>query len=116
MRRSELLIESLMQRQMTRQGPIYLYKKPVGPPATSDEKLSKFLWDTAQRFDLSPIIHGDQQQARWVAQDFVAFLKKRAAQERIPFEEVRKRMKTIGPHMRRSVATFYTYLDAKVRS
>lgn len=116
MRRSPLLLEALIKKTMTRQGPIYSFRKPAGPPAHDDIRTIKFIWDATQRFDLTPIIQGDQQQARWAAQDYIEHLKRRARAEGIPFEKVRERIKRIGPHMRRSLATFYTYLDGRART
>lgn len=115
MQRRQLLVEFVTKRQMTRQGPIYNYKKPVGPP-TGDARIIKFIWDATQTFDLTPIMQGDQQQSRWAAQDYVKHLKKAAAKAGIPFQQVLKRLKTMGPHMRRGLLSFHTYLDARARS
>jgi hypothetical protein len=59
---------------------------------------------------------GDQQQARQVAEDYFAHLKKSADQQRIPFEDLKKRLKEISPHLKRGLLTFFTYFDGKLKA
>jgi len=114
--RQTLLLETLLKRQITRPGPVYLYRKPQGPPLASKEKLDRTLWAITQGFDFGPLMTGDQQQARQVAQEYLSYLRKRAAQHKVPYSELRRRLKEISPHMRRGLMTFYTYFDAKVKT
>ena len=116
--RSPLLVETLVSKQITRPGPIYLYRRPTGPKATTIgmEKLNRFLHRAAQHFDLGPVLNGDQQQARQVATDYYNHIMREAKQAKIPEEEIKKRLKDISPHLKRSLMTFFTYFDAKLKT
>ena len=114
--RRPLLIETLVSRQITRPGPVYMYRKPGGPPQPTDKKLDRTLWNITQSFDFSPLMNGDQQQARQVAQDFLSFLKKRSSQDGLEYRGIVDRLKKISPHIRRSMLTFHSYLDAQIKT
>jgi hypothetical protein len=113
--RQQLLVETLVKRQMTRQGEIYMFRKPMGPPP-GDLKIDKFLHRIAQLFDFGPLFNGDQQQARQVARDYIGHLKKHAAREKIPWGKVSGRLRRSSPHLRNGLLTFFVYYDARIKS
>lgn len=113
--RRALLVETLVRRQITRTGQTYLYRKPTGPRPTSEE-MNRFLHKAAQEFDFGPLMTGDQQQARQLATDYFEFLKKSAKNAGIAEDDLVARLKQISPHLQAGFRTFYTYLDAKVKT
>ncbi len=116
MDREPLLIETLLQRRISRSGNVYSFRPTVGPPAVSSQKIDKFLHSANQRFDISPILKGDQQQAKQVALDYLTFIKHEAADAGLQEEEVMKRLQGSMSHLKRSLLTFYSYLDARVKA
>lgn len=116
MNRTPLLLETLVTRRITRPGPIYLYRRPAGPRPPKKESINRFLHRAAQHFDFGPIMTGDQQQARQVAGDYYQHLKQAAKESGISEKEIKDRLKEISPHLRRSLNTFFTYLDAKIKT
>ena len=115
MEREPLLIETLLQRRISRSGNVYSFRPTVGPPAVGGQKIDKFLHDANQRFDISPILKGDQQQAKQVALDYFSFIKREAASAGLKEDEVMKRLQGSMSHLKRSLLTFYSYLDARVK-
>jgi len=111
-----LLVETLITRRMTRQGQIYMFRKPQGPPVTDDRHLDQWLHKATQSFDFSPIFSGDQQQARIVAQDYLQHLKKEASRERLEWGPLARRLKQVSPHLRRGFSTFFAFYDGSLRS
>jgi hypothetical protein len=118
MKRTPLLIETLVTKQITRPGPIYMYRRPMGPrpPTLKGEKLNRFLHKVGQHFDFAPLMNGDQQQARQIAGDYYKHVLASARQEGISEEEIKRRLKDISPHLRRGLMTFFTYFDAKLKT
>lgn len=110
------LLETLVTKQITRTGGVYLFRPTVGPPAVSNQKIDRFLHDANQRFDLGPILKGDQQQSRQIALDYLRFIKSEANRLKIPKKETMARLRNSLPHIRRSLLTFFTYLDAQVKT
>lgn len=110
------LLETLVTKQITRTGGVYLFRPTVGPPAVSSQKIDRFLHDVNQRFDLGPILKGDQQQSRQLAFDYMRFVKSEAERLKVPKEETMKRLRNSLPHIKRSLLTFFTYLDALVKT
>lgn len=107
-------MESLITRRMTRQGNIYMFRRPTGAPP--NETMDRWLHKATQTFDFTPLFNGDQQQARWVAQDFLKHLKTEAADDGMDWEEVRSRLRQASPYLRRGLMTFFVYYDGRVRS
>jgi len=99
---------------MTRQGPIYMYKRTAGPPPNDD--LDRWIHKATQAFDLTPVMSGDQQQARWVAQDYFNYLKTQARRDGMDWKTIVARLKQVAPFLRRSLASFFTYYDAQARN
>ena len=116
MERSRLLIETLVAQKITRTGQTYLYRRPTGPRPASREAINRFLHKAAQHFDFGPLMTGDQQQARQVATDYFQHLKREARSKRVPEEELIERLKQTSSHLRRSLLTFFTYLDAQIKT
>ena len=116
MKRQPLLIETLLKRRISRAGGVYSYRPSVGPPAVSDQRIDKFLHAANQQYDMGPILKGDLQQAKQIALDYLNYIKEQSSKAKLPEDEVLSRLKESMPHIRRSLLTFYTYLDAKVKS
>lgn len=114
MRRQPLLLETLITRRMTRQGNIYMFRRPAGPPP--NETLDRWIHKATQTFDFTPVFNGDQQQARWVAQDFLKHLEQEAKRDGMDWSAVRTRLRQTSPYLRRGLQTFFVYYDGKVRS
>jgi len=114
MKRQPLLIE-MLTRRISRSGNVYMYRPTVGPPAVSNQKIDLFLHKANQRFDLSPILKGDQQQAKQVALDYHSFIMGEAERGGFSKDEVTARLRESLPHLKRSLLTFYTYLDANAK-
>ena len=113
MKRRPLLLETMVSRRMTRQGEIYTYRRPAGPPP--NEAVDRWLHKTAQVFDFTPLFNGDQQQARWVAQDYIKHLRDQANRDGMDWDEVKERLRQAGPHVRRALNTFFVYYDSQVK-
>lgn len=116
MDREPLLIETLLSRRISRSGDVYSFRPTVGPPAVGNQKIDKFLHRANQRFDISPVLKGDQQQAKQTALDYFKFIKNEADKAKLPEKEVMGRLKGSMPHLKRSMLTFYSYLDARVKA
>ena len=116
MERQPLLIETLLSRRISRAGSVFAYRPTVGPPAVHDQKIDKFLHYANQQYDMGPILKGDQQQARTIALDYLNYIKQQAKKANLPEDAVMRRLKESMPHIKRSLLTFYTYLDAKVKT
>lgn len=114
--RARLLSENLIARRMTRQGEIFMYRRPQGPPSGSNEAVDRWLHQVTQSFDFSPLFNGDQQQARGVAQRYLEHLKQEARRDRMKWPEIAARLKQISPHLRRGFQTFFAFYDAALRS
>jgi len=114
--RQTLLVETLVTRTITRRGPVFMYRRPQGPPVTSDDSIDRWLHKTTQAFDFSPMFNGDQYQSRIVAERYLAHLKKESAREGMDWGEVASRLKQISPHLRRGFQTFFSFFDASVRT
>jgi hypothetical protein len=99
---------------MTRQGNIYMFRRPAGPPP--DEEIDRWLHKATQVFDFTPLFNGDQQQARWVAQDYLRHLQQEAKRDGMDWGDVRARLRQASPYLRRSLVTFFTYYDGRIRS
>lgn len=112
--RQALLCESLIARRMTRQGTIYMFRRPTGPPP--NEKLDRWIHKATQIFDFTPLFNGDQQQARWIAQDFLQHMRQEAKRDRMDWSEVRERLRQSSPYLRRGLNTFFAFYDGKIRS
>lgn len=114
--RRPLLVEQLIKRRMTRQGNIYMFRRSAGLPATEDKHLDEWIHKATQSFDFTPLVLGDQQHARWVAQDYLKHLKTEANRDGMDWKELAGRLKKISPFVRRAFQVFWTYHDAQVRS
>ena len=101
---------------MTRQGQIYLYRRPSGPAVPADEKIDRWLHQTTQGFDFTPLFNGDQLQARELADHYIRYLKQEARRAKIEWPEVQKRLQQVNPHLRRGFQTFASYFDARVKT
>jgi hypothetical protein len=107
-------MEALIRRRMTRQGEIYMFRRPTGPPP--NETTDRWIHKATQLFDFTPLFNGDQQQARWVAQDYLKHLKTEANRDGTDWDTVRDRLRQASPYLRRSLQTFFVYYDGKLRS
>ena len=116
MKRKPLLLETLVTKKITRTGDTYLYRRPTGPRPASREQINRVLHKANQHFDFGPLMTGDQQQARQVALDYFRYLKGEAKTQGVSDAELIDRLKQTSPHLRRSLLTFFTYLDAKVKT
>jgi len=114
--RQTLLAENLISRQLTRVGPVFMFRKPQGPPVADDASVDRWLHKTTQAFDFSPLFMGDQFQARVVAQRYTEHLKKQARRDDLEWSSVSKRLKEISPHLLRGFRTFFAYYDGAVRT
>jgi hypothetical protein len=112
--RQPLLMETLITRRMTRQGKIYMFRRPAGAPPNED--LDRWVHKATQTFDFTPLFNGDQQQARWVAQDFLKHMREEANRDGKDWVEVRARLRKQSPYLRRGLQTFFVYYDGKLRS
>lgn len=112
--RTTLLNENLISRRMTRQGDVYAFRKPAGPPP--NEELDRWLHRVVQVYDFTPLFNGDQQQARYVAQGFLKHLKDAAKREGRDWKAVVNRLRRVSPFMRRSLYAFFAYYDGLLRS
>lgn len=113
--REPLLLETLVSRRMTRQGEIFMWRRPQGPPP-GDDQIDRWLHQATQSFDFAPLFNGDQQQARIVAQRYIEHLKKTASQDGIDWRSVKERLKQVSPHLRRGLRTFFAFYDAAIRA
>lgn len=107
-------METLITRRMTRQGPIYMFRRPAGPPPNED--VDRWIHKATQSFDFTPLFNGDQQQARWVAQGFLKHLQMEARRDHMDWDEVRARLRQSAPFLRRGFQTFFVYYDSKLKS
>lgn len=114
--RQPLLVEQLIKRRMTRQGNIYMFRRSPGLPATQDKHLDEWIHKATQSFDFTPLVLGDQQHARLLAQDYFKHLQTEAQHDRKDWVEIRSRLKQISPFLRRALQTFFVYYDSQVRS
>jgi len=116
MNRTPLLLETLTTRQTTRSGPVYLFRRPAGPPVTNDVYIDRWLHETGQKFDFTPLFNGDQMQARTVAQGYIKHLKDQAKKDGMDWDVISRRLKEISPHILRSLRTFHSYFDARLKT
>ena len=107
-------MESLITRRMTRQGPIYMFRRPTGPPP--NDAVDRWVHKAAQSFDFTPVFNGDQQQARWVAQDYIKHLQSEARRDGMDWGVVRARLRESAPYLRRGLHTFFVHYDGKLKS
>lgn len=107
-------METLVRRRMTRQGNIYVYRRPTGPPP--NETMDRWIHKASQVFDFTPVFNGDQQQARWVAQDYLNHMQTEAKRDGMDWNAVRARLRQSSPFLRRGLQTFFAYYDGKIRS
>jgi hypothetical protein len=114
--RQSLLVETLIQRRTTRKGQIYLYRRPTGPPTLHDDALDRWLHKATQVFDFTPLVNGDQIQAREVAMGYIRHLKQEASSDGLAWKDVSARLRQINPHLRRGFQTFAAYFDAQTRT
>lgn len=116
MNRTPLLLETLTSRRTTRAGPLYLFRRPAGPPATNDVYLDQWLHKIGQTFDFTPLLNGDQLQARDVALGYLKHLKTEAKREGMDWAPLAARLKQISPHIRRGLMSFHSYFDANLKT
>ena len=115
MKRQELLLEYLIKRKKTRQSDVYHYRKPVGPPP-GDDTLDRLIHAAAQEFDFGPLVTGDQQQARQIAQDFIEHLSRHSRSQGVDKKDVHARLKQMSPYIRRGLMFFHTTLDGRLKT
>jgi hypothetical protein len=99
---------------MTRQGPIYMYRRPSGPPP--NDEVDRWVHKATQTFDFTPLFNGDMQQARWVAQDFLKHLQQEARREGVDWSVAKARLRQASPYLRRGLMTFFAYYDGRLKS
>lgn len=114
--RQRLLVETLISRTITRRGPVFMYRRPQGPPVTSDETLDRWLHKTTQTFDFAPLFNGDQHQARIVAERYLEHLKKEARREGMDWSALAARLNQVSPFLRRGFQTFFSFFDSATRT